>query len=682
MSKIIVPLHLADLTVTPASVASGFKKFYLKDGELKLYNNIIEKDVVLDRTLDGFTPLPGVITSNDSVLTALEKLYATVSGGSGTTPNIQQVLDISPRYYQRIDANLARVIDFFDTDGFSVATQNQVNSETSDFQIVSNGLSYLLTDSVGTSQNSFYLGHSGLFYSLIGNNGNVGFQIPIRTSGGSGLANFSIQSNKAVGNYLLATLDDIAAYVPTLQQVLDNNHDLINGNNFQGTGAGGGSGFKSSIIAFGTDAANSNLILGSSNFFGTNSGKDSQCGDTNAMGEQAAQEYIGGSSNAFGFLSLFQATGQALNAFGTNALAYSSGNNVNAMGDSVGLFNTFNSVNLFGYQAIADDDYQTVFSRYDASINTLYSARLSYKNITADRKYELQDASGTLAFLSDITGGATNLGYTASPTNGIVTSDTGTDATLTLADGTDAGLMTPANFTKLAGIATGANVGVVPNGAITGATKTKITYDSKGLVTSGSDATTADIADSTNKRYQTDAQQTNNDATSSIQTQLDRIETFIYSKSNQVLGSHTGNAAETVLLSVNINAAYYVPGDFLTFLVETKKSGVGGTATYRVRAGTAGTTADAQIALLTANPISTVDLSSERRRMSFLTGNLLQGIAATQALATDVTSTSNAVTQTSLNPANAWKLTITVTNSNSGDTTSLTGLRIGKIKLI
>ena len=49
---------------------------------------------------------------------------------------------------------------------------------------------------------------------------------------------------------------------------------------------------------------------------------------------------------------------------------------------------------------------------------------------------------------------------------------------------------------------------LVGNTAITGATKTKITYDSKGLVTSGADATTADIADSTNKRYVTDAQQT------------------------------------------------------------------------------------------------------------------------------------------------------------------------------
>ena len=47
---------------------------------------------------------------------------------------------------------------------------------------------------------------------------------------------------------------------------------------------------------------------------------------------------------------------------------------------------------------------------------------------------------------------------------------------------------------------------VTGNAAITGATKTKVTYDSKGLVTSGADATTADITDSTNKRYVTDAQ--------------------------------------------------------------------------------------------------------------------------------------------------------------------------------
>ena len=52
--------------------------------------------------------------------------------------------------------------------------------------------------------------------------------------------------------------------------------------------------------------------------------------------------------------------------------------------------------------------------------------------------------------------GATNLAYTASPTGGTVTSDTGTDAILTLADATNAGLMAPAQHSKLASIAAGA----------------------------------------------------------------------------------------------------------------------------------------------------------------------------------------------------------------------------------
>ena len=48
---------------------------------------------------------------------------------------------------------------------------------------------------------------------------------------------------------------------------------------------------------------------------------------------------------------------------------------------------------------------------------------------------------------------ATNLGYTASPTDGTVTNTGGTSATLPLATGTNAGLLAPAAFTKLGFIA-------------------------------------------------------------------------------------------------------------------------------------------------------------------------------------------------------------------------------------
>lgn len=71
---------------------------------------------------------------------------------------------------------------------------------------------------------------------------------------------------------------------------------------------------------------------------------------------------------------------------------------------------------------------------------------------------------------------------------------------------------------------------VTVNTAITGATKTKITYDSKGLVTSGANATTADISDSSNRRYVTDSEllvlgntsgvNTGDETTSTIKTKL------------------------------------------------------------------------------------------------------------------------------------------------------------------
>ena len=74
-------------------------------------------------------------------------------------------------------------------------------------------------------------------------------------------------------------------------------------------------------------------------------------------------------------------------------------------------------------------------------------------------------------------------------------------------------IKTKLGITTLSGSNTGDQTlaglgGVAANASITGATKTKITYDAKGLVTSGADATTADISDGTDKRYCTDTEKT------------------------------------------------------------------------------------------------------------------------------------------------------------------------------
>ncbi len=82
---------------------------------------------------------------------------------------------------------------------------------------------------------------------------------------------------------------------------------------------------------------------------------------------------------------------------------------------------------------------------------------------------------------------------------------------------------------------------VAPNSAITGATKTKITYDAKGLVTAGTDATTADIAESTNKKYVTDVQSSVLSNTSGVNTGDQTI-----TLTGDVTGTGTGTFTSTI----------------------------------------------------------------------------------------------------------------------------------------
>ena len=105
---------------------------------------------------------------------------------------------------------------------------------------------------------------------------------------------------------------------------------------------------------------------------------------------------------------------------------------------------------------------------------------------------------------------------------------------------------------------------MLENTAITGATKTKITYDTKGLITSGADATTSDIAASTNKNYVTDAQATVIGNTSGTNTGDNATNTqysgLAASKQDALILTTTGTSGAATLIGATLNIPQYSGG--------------------------------------------------------------------------------------------------------------------------
>lgn len=78
---------------------------------------------------------------------------------------------------------------------------------------------------------------------------------------------------------------------PTLQEVLDNNHDLVDGNFFAGTGAGDGN-TEINVNAFGGNAANSNTGM-NVNALGDSSGIGNSFNNVNLLGNSATADENG-----------------------------------------------------------------------------------------------------------------------------------------------------------------------------------------------------------------------------------------------------------------------------------------------------------------------------------------------------------------------------------------------------
>lgn len=124
---------------------------------------------------------------------------------------------------------------------------------------------------------------------------------------------------------------------------------------------------------------------------------------------------------------------------------------------------------------------------------------------TADDTLYVWNADGS-TWIDLGSSGITNLDYTAGVSNGVVTSDTGTDATIPLADGTNAGLFSAAEKTNL-GNQSGTNTGDnATNSQYSGLVSNVSTNLSEGTTTTttvdvdSSDGTNATLAQASSTR--------------------------------------------------------------------------------------------------------------------------------------------------------------------------------------
>ena len=293
------------------------------------------------------------------------------------------------------------------------------------------------------------------------------------------------------------------------------------------------------------------------------------------------------------------------------------------------------ALNGSGELRLASNTGGTVTINAD-DVSTAYTAKIPNKTGTQ-----------TFAMLSDVGGGATNLSYTASTTDGTVNSDTGTDATLPLADGTNAGLLAPADFTKL-GNQSGTNTG--------------------------------DNSVNTNSNAYSDAKVQNNlTASTTIAPSATAVNTALALKQDNpnVILDLTDYPTTATLTTLHVVSSHVIPANTLSnnsilkYMTSFDRTGTAGTSSMGIyldtSAGTIGSAVSGTAVLIAACTMATTGRLPNVERTFKLASNLLTGYPAGVNSPTDAVAVTSALTATPLTPATTYYLITGIINNSAAD---------------
>jgi hypothetical protein len=190
--------------------------------------------------------------------------------------------------------------------------------------------------------------------------------------------------------------------------------------------------------------------------------------------------------------------------------------------------------------------------------------------------------------------------------------------------------------------------------------------------------TTAVIADSSNKRYQTDNQQLFNDATSSIQTQLDAKQSKLLVKK---LGASAtiATTVESIIGNVEILGGTLANTDYLNIRSRARKTGAIGTYLLRYYLNTTSNslTGATQIAISGTQTTSSIISTSFERDFTIDGGNLIGFPFGTAS--NDGTASASTVSSVAYTVATTYYIITTITLASALDTASLIGQKITNV---